>query len=68
MPIDDAWDWPILLYVGTVTLKRSERAFWRMTPRKLNALAKAHVRLNSSDEENESSTKSNKVGYIDNVI
>lgn len=65
MPVDDAWDWPMLLYVGTVILKRPESHFWRMTPRKLNALTKVHVEINSPGE-----SKANKptTGYIDQIF
>lgn len=68
MPEDDAWDWPILLYVGTVILGRSEKAFWRMTPRKLGALTDAHVTMNSSSEDKDAPANKAPMGYIDNVI
>ena len=64
MPFDDAWDWPFLLYVCTVILKRSEAEFWKMRPRKLNELAKVHVMVNSDSESN---TKA-KPGYIDQIF
>jgi uncharacterized phage protein (TIGR02216 family) len=51
MPSHDGWDWPLLLYVGTVILKRPEKQFWRMTPRKFNALVRVHIRLNDPDEQ-----------------
>lgn len=67
MPTGDAWDWPTLLYIGTVILRRSEREFWRMTPRKLNALAAVHVELHSGGK-----TKHNgedvQYGYIDQIF
>lgn len=64
MPVDDAWDWPTLLYVGTVLLRRSERAFWRMTPRKLSSLTKVHIRFNGGDDDKAGASK----GFIDDVL
>jgi hypothetical protein len=57
------------MYVATVLLKRSERNFWKLTPRKLTALAKVHIEVEGggSDEKKEESAKS-KVSYIDQVM
>jgi hypothetical protein len=63
MPKNDNWDWPFLLYTATVVLHRPERQFWRMTPRKLNALAKVHVEVNEPSEE-----KQPKQQYIDQIM
>ena len=71
MPEDDAWDWPLLLYAGTVILNRSEREFWRMSPRKLRALSTIHVELNSQDSKKGGKSPkqpSVKKGYIDQVF
>lgn len=70
MPADDGWDWPILLYVGTVILKRSEGAFWTMTPRKFNALLSAHAKINNPEEADGTTATSSKPqsGFIDQVI
>lgn len=62
MPITDAWDWPLLFYVGTVMLNRSEASFWKMKPRRLNALSRVHIELNDSEN------KKDKTGYIDNIL
>jgi len=67
MPLNDPWDWPILLYVATVILQRSEREFWRMTPRKLNALTRAHVTLNGGDKGKKGKVAA-KPGFIDNIF
>ena len=32
------WDWVWMYYCGTVLLGIEEKEFWRLTPRKLNAL------------------------------
>ncbi|OGI00472.1 MAG: hypothetical protein A2Y25_12035 [Candidatus Melainabacteria bacterium GWF2_37_15] len=32
------WDWVWMYYCATVLLGIEEREFWRLTPRKLNAL------------------------------
>lgn len=71
MPADDGWDWPVLLYIATVILKRSEKEFWRMVPRKLNALLSAHAQINNSDDEETGDTSApskSKVGFIDQVM
>lgn len=69
MPADDGWDWPILLYVGTVILKRSEGAFWRMTPRKFNALLEAHARINNPEGDGSAKAADKpQTGFIDQVI
>lgn len=61
-PDNDAWDWPFLNYCATVLLHRTEMQFWRMTPRKLNALMAVYIELNSHNNGN------GKAGFIDNVL
>lgn len=69
MPLKDSWDWPLLLYVTTVTLRREEKIFWHMTPRKLNALTRAHATVNGgNEEESDQSGLSGPKGYIDQVM
>lgn len=70
MPEDDGWDWPVLLYIGTVMLRMSEAKFWRTTPRKLNALVRAHIKMNPSGDNQGSSPKKGQAsqGYIDQII
>jgi hypothetical protein len=65
MALQDPWDWPLLLYVGTVFLRRSERAFWKMLPRKLHALVKVHTELNGGGNRAEEQPKQ---GFIDQVM
>ena len=65
MPVEDSWDWPLLLYVGTVILKRSEREFWRMTPRKFNALTRVHMKFNDPDYKPKEKPR---VAYIDQIF
>jgi len=67
MPTHDAWDWPLLLYIGTVLLKRSEKEFWRMTPVKLRALTDAHIELNPTGDGSEKKQDS-KPAYIDQLF
>lgn len=67
MPINDTWDWPILLYIGTVILQRSELQFWRMTPRKLHALTNAYATMNP-DGDGKGSQSATKTGFIDQVF
>jgi hypothetical protein len=68
MPKDDAWDWPLLLYVGTVTLKRPEKVFWKMTPRKLSALVNAHMTIQGGGEDKSANNTANKPGFIDQIF
>ncbi len=37
------WDWVYMYYCATVLLGMSEREFWRLTPRKLNALMSRYI-------------------------
>jgi uncharacterized phage protein (TIGR02216 family) len=60
---DDAWDWPTLIYVATVLLRRTDRQFWRMTPRKLNALTNTHIEMNKTSEDEEPKQR-----FIDEVV
>lgn len=62
MPVSDAWDWPLLMYTGTVILRRTDKQFWKMTPRKLNTLFKTHIELKNPGEAKESA------GFIDQII
>ncbi len=65
MPSDDGWNWPYLLYIGTVLLRRTEAQFWKMTPRTLLALVEVHIELNSSEGSRQKRVRQ---GYIDEVI
>jgi hypothetical protein len=68
MPFEDAWDWPLIVYVGTKILKMSEGKLWRTTPRKFQALLAVHAELNDSkDSENKKGNESH-MGYIDQII
>jgi uncharacterized phage protein (TIGR02216 family) len=68
MPADDAWDWPLMMYVATVLLKRTEKQFWRMTPRKLHALTRAHIMVNGSGDNPEQGSNNAVTGYIDQAF
>lgn len=65
MPENDAWDWTLLMYTATVILRRTEKQFWSMTPRKLNALTRKHIEMNPTGDESEGPSKA---AYIDQVI
>lgn len=66
---NDSWDWPLLYYAGTVTLRMSPAQFWRCTPRKLDLLLKVHVRVNATEEDQERLPQEDrKVYYIDQVF
>jgi hypothetical protein len=67
MPSSDGWDWPFLLYTATVILHRSEKQFWRMTPRKLNALSRIYSRINDPEEQKKAKAAP-KTGFIDQVF
>ena len=43
----DGWDWDWFKYGGLVILKRTEKEFWRMTPREWDALMRVHIDVNS---------------------
>ncbi len=67
MTPEEIWDWEWLLYVGTTVLGMPEQAFWKTTPRKLRALASAHVQAHQPA----SGARGDQVarqGYIDDVI
>lgn len=55
----------MLLYVATVLLNRTEREFWRMSPRKLNALTEAHIKMNPREGSKDSGGA--KQGFIDQI-
>lgn len=38
MPIEDGWDWPWLLFTGTILLGIPEKEFWQYTPLKFTTL------------------------------
>lgn len=62
---DDGWDWPFLLYVGLAILHVPEKYFWRITPRKFQALVRSHATVNSSEGGKHSGKQ--KEGHIDDV-
>ena len=74
MEPEDPWDWPFLMYVGTVILRRTDKQFWRMSPRKLSALAEVHADVNNPDGApgGRGTSKSNGIGqptaYIDQIM
>jgi len=65
MPHDDAWDWVLLYYTGTIILKMPMIQFWKCTPRKLQKLVDMYIYINSSNNKDKS--KQSKPGYIDQV-
>jgi hypothetical protein len=68
LPEDDAWDWKVLYYVGTVILQKSEIEFWNMSPRTLKALTDVHIKLNSGRENPEMGVGGVQKGFIDQVL
>lgn len=64
MPLNDPWDWVLLNYTATVLLNRSEKEFWKMTPRKLNALSDLHIKINANDKKGTNP----RPGYIDQIM
>jgi len=70
-PLKDGWDWPFIIYAGTVLLRRSEDEVWNMTPRKLYALLNVYSDLEkakwgSNDNPSKPGQKPQQ-GYIDNL-
>ena len=71
MPIDESWDWALLFYAGTVTLRMSPGYFWRISPRKLDLLLQVHLRLNQAEEDNNKPSNYRakpKMAYIDQIF
>jgi hypothetical protein len=64
MSDNDAWDWVLLYYAGTVILRMSLIQFWKCTPRKLSKLVDMYVQLNSSNDKKQE----DKPVYIDQVV
>ena len=46
-----SWDWSYMYYCATVLLGMSEQEFWRLTPRKLNALMAKYIEVNGLSEK-----------------
>lgn len=61
-PKEEGWDWPWLKYLGTVILRKSERAFWRSTPRELDALWQTHLEIYGGRR------REPEMAYIDEVL
>lgn len=59
----DGWDWEWFKYGGTVILKRTEEAFWKLTPREFDALIRIHIYINSPKKN-----KNKPTGFIDSVL
>jgi hypothetical protein len=64
MPTNDGWDWPWMLFTGTILLGFSEREFWEMTPLKFRTLWDCQREY---DEMRYSSSGNNKSGRRSNV-
>jgi hypothetical protein len=81
MQAADEWDWPFLIYAGTVILRRTEAETWAMRPRTLHALLKVYGDIESKKWGGGKSTKAGgkrhsvgrrskeppKTGYIDQI-
>jgi hypothetical protein len=64
MPQEDAWNWILLYYVGTVLLHMSIIEFWKCTPKKLQKLVDMHIELNSASTKSQNKPES---GFIDQI-
>ena len=62
----DSWNWPYMLYAGTVWLKLTEEQFWDMLPIKFMALLKVHQDINSAPGKG-TETQKTATAYIDQV-
>lgn len=56
-----------MFYIGTVVFNRSDRDFWKMTPRTFRALCDAHIETQSPDGRSERNAK-RPVAYIDQIL
>lgn len=67
--VKDNWDWPFIVYAGTVLLRRSEDEVMRMTPRKFNALLKVHsfIEQQKAGARSKGNAQQQTVGFIDNI-
>lgn len=66
--VKDGWDWPFIIYAGTVWLRRTEEEIWKMTPRKLQALLLVHYDIKRQENGKESQRdKQETVGFIDTI-
>jgi hypothetical protein len=54
------------MYTATVLLRRTEKQFWRMTPRKLNSLVKAHIKANNPEPDDGKDKPT--TGFIDQIF
>lgn len=66
-PQKDGYDWPFIIYAGTVILRRTEDDVWNMTPRKLYALLKVHSELNDINGKTGTAGQNTKDGFIDSI-
>ena len=65
----DDWDWPFIIYVGTVWLNRTEEEVWKLTPRKLQALLNVHYEIKRQQFGGKGSNPINNAvnGFIDTI-
>jgi hypothetical protein len=69
------WDWPFIVYAGTVWLNRSEEDVMQMTPRKFYSLLTVHYdikRLENGSNKSNTNWRTNGIheaptGYIDMI-
>jgi hypothetical protein len=69
------WDWPFIVYAGTVWLNRSEEDVMQMTPRKFYSLLTVHYdikRLENGSSTSNTNWRTNGIqtaptGYIDMI-
>lgn len=68
-PIEDGWDWPWIIFIGIKELGMTERAVWKLTPRKFFALTKCLEIQNRGSETTDSKTGASQVkqGYVDQI-
>lgn len=65
--VKDNWDWPFIMYAGTVWLKRTEEEVWKLTPRKLQALMRVHYDVMKKQNGVASKDTKQEYDFIDNI-
>jgi len=64
---DDGWDWPFMLFFGTVELRMTEEQFWNTTPRKFRALSDAAIEYKQLLYDSSDKKAEPEIGYIDQI-
>lgn len=56
------------MYIATVILNRTEQEFWKMTPKKLQALFSVYIQLKKMENGGNSKEAVQEDTFIDNIL